>query len=41
MGTDSITGYSIINAKNLDEAEKIAGANPFLKSIRFYEIIAG
>jgi len=38
MGPDSITGYSIINAESLEEAEKIASENPFIKSIRVYEI---
>ncbi len=41
MGTDSITGYSIINAENLDDAENIAKDNPFIASIRVYEIMAG
>ncbi len=39
MGADSITGYSIINAESLDEAEKIARENPFIASIRVYEIM--
>ena len=39
MAADSITGYSIINAENLDEAEKIAKDNPFIASIRVYEIM--
>jgi len=38
MGMDSITGYSIINAESLEDAEKIAQENPFIKSIRVYEI---
>lgn len=38
MGMDSITGYSIINAESLEEAEKIAQGNPFIASIRVYEI---
>ena len=38
MGLDSITGYSIINAESLDDAEKIARDNPFIASIRVYEI---
>lgn len=38
MGMDSITGYSIINAESLEEAEKIAQNNPFIASIRVYEI---
>ena len=40
MAMDSITGYSIINAENLDEAEKIAQDNPFIASIRVYEIMS-
>jgi hypothetical protein len=40
MGMDSITGYSIIDAETLDEAEKIARDNPFIASIRIYEIMA-
>ncbi len=39
MGMESITGYSIINAESLDEAEKIAQENPFIASIRVYEIM--
>lgn len=39
MGMDSITGYSIINAESLEEAEKIAQDNPFIASIRVYEIV--
>ena len=38
MGLDSITGYSIINAGSLEEAEVIAQSNPFIASIRVYEI---
>ena len=40
LGMDSITGYTIINAEDLDDAEKIAGGNPFIASIRVYEIMA-
>ena len=39
MGPDSITGYSIISAENIDDAEKIAQENPFISSIRVYEIM--
>ena len=41
MGSESITGYSIINAASLDDAERIARGNPFVTSIRVYEISAG
>ncbi len=34
----SITGYTIISAENLDEAEKIAKACPVVESTRVYEI---
>ena len=40
LGMDSITGYTIINAESLDEAEKIAQGNPFIASIRIYEIMS-
>ena len=39
LGIDSITGYTVINAENLDAAEKIAQGNPFIASIRVYEIM--
>lgn len=35
---DSITGYNIIEAESLDDAEKIASTNPFIESIRVYEL---
>ena len=38
MGMESITGYSIVNAESLDEAEAAAKGNPFIASIRIYEI---
>ena len=37
-GMDSITGYNIIEAENLEAAEEIARRNPFIASIRIYEI---
>ena len=40
LGMDSLTGYSIISADNLDEAEKIAKGSPMIKSIRVYEMAA-
>ena len=39
MSADSITGYSIIKATSLEEAEEIASTNPFIASIRVYEIV--
>ena len=38
MGPDSITGYSIIEAESLDEAERLARDNPFIASIRIYPL---
>lgn len=37
VGLDSITGYTIINAESLDEAEKIAKTCPIITSMRVYE----
>lgn len=39
LGVDSITGYTIISAKDIDEATSIASKNPFIKSIRVYEMM--
>ncbi len=39
LGMDSITGYTVINADSLDDAEKIAQGNPFIASIRVYELM--
>ena len=35
---ESITGYSVIEAESLDKAEAIAKTNPFISSIRIYEV---
>ena len=35
---ESITGYNIIEAEDLDTAEKIAQVNPYIASVRVYEI---
>ena len=37
-GMESITGYNIIEAEDLDAAEVIARDNPFIASIRIYEL---
>lgn len=39
LSADSITGYTVISAENLDEAEKIASGNPYIASIRVYELM--
>ena len=41
MGKDSITGYTVINAENLYEAETIAQGCPIIASTRVYEIMTG
>jgi len=38
LGESSITGYTIIEAESLDEAQRIAAENPFISSIRVYEL---
>lgn len=38
MDQDAITGFSIIRAEDLDDAERIARENPFIAAIRVYEI---
>lgn len=35
---DALTGYNIIEAESLDEAEGIAATNPFISSVRVYEL---
>jgi hypothetical protein len=35
---ESITGYNIIEAESLDAAERLARTNPFIASIRIYEV---
>ena len=38
LGAESITGFTIVNAASLDEAEKLAQGNPYISSIRIYEV---
>ncbi len=42
LGWDAncLTGYSIIEAEDMDAAEKLAAKNPFITAIRIYEIRA-
>lgn len=39
LGTDSITGFNIVSADSLDDAEKMAQSNPYISSIRVYEVM--
>ena len=38
MDRDALTGYSIIEAENLDEAVTIAQSNPYITAVNVYEI---
>ena len=38
MAADSLTGYTIINAESVEEAEAMARSNPFIAAIRIYEL---
>ena len=38
LAPDSITGFTIVNAESLDAAAKMAQSNPFISSIRIYEM---
>jgi hypothetical protein len=35
---ESLTGYNVIQAESMDAAEKLAQSNPFISSIRIYEL---
>lgn len=39
MDADAITGYSVLEADSLEAAQEIASRNPFVKSIRVYEVV--
>lgn len=41
LAPDSITGFTIVNAESLDHAEKLAEGNPYIASIRIYEVRSG
>ena len=40
LGLESITGITTIRAGSLDEAEKMAQGNPYISSIRVYEVMS-
>jgi hypothetical protein len=37
---ESITGFTIVSADSLDDAEKMAQRNPYISSIRVYEVMS-
>jgi hypothetical protein len=39
LGPESITGFTIVSAESLDDAEKMAQRNPYISSIRVYEVM--
>ena len=41
LDREAITGYVIVSAESLDHAEKLAKNNPYIKSIRVYEVMSG
>lgn len=38
MDLDAITGVMVVEAENREEAEKLASTNPYITSIRLYEL---
>ena len=40
VGPKSISGFTIIKAESLDDAETIARSNPYISSIRVYELMS-
>jgi hypothetical protein len=41
LGPDSITGLVIVEAASFEDAERMAQSNPYISSIRLYEMVAG
>ena len=37
---ESITGFTIVSADSIDDAERIAQSNPYISSIRVYEVMS-
>ena len=40
LGLESIAGFTIVSAESIDDAEKIAQSNPYISSIRVYEVMS-
>ena len=41
LAPDSITGYLLVKAESFEHATKMAETNPYVSSIRLYEIMSG
>lgn len=39
MDLDALTGFTIVSAGSLEEAQQLAASNPFVSSIRVYEMM--
>ena len=40
LGPESITGFTVVRANSLADAEKMAQSNPYISSIRVYEVMS-
>ena len=40
LGRESITGFTVVRAGSLVEAEKMAQSNPYISSVRIYEVMS-
>lgn len=40
MGLESITGCTIVSADSIEDAQRLAASNPFVSSIRIYEMMS-
>jgi hypothetical protein len=40
LALESISGFTIVSADSLDDAEKMAQGNPYISSIRIYEVMS-
>jgi hypothetical protein len=38
MGLEALTGYTIVSAESIQHAERLVQGNPYVSSIRIYEI---
>ncbi len=41
MDLEAITGFMVVEAEDLQEAQKMAEGNPYITSIRVYEMMEG